>query len=167
MIVSNIFEYISKSKFIDYLLVLVIFMNLLFLIYSFFEPNIVLLSNKNNIVKDYEVVNKLEKSIAKYYNAVINEQIYIANEMESIFNKSNIDKIKNISMDFSNNSQYELKVKNAYYTINDVYLCDVDILDKIGANKYNFNNSMSFKVTIKYSKDTGIFKIIKMDKNNS
>lgn len=152
-------QYWNISKVLNIILILILIVIVLSMIYSFFEPKFVLMYNKHGVVSDIKIIDNLEECANKYYDALIYEKVYVANEMQTVFNKKSRDEIKKIKEKYGDNLSYDLIVKQAYKLRDSVYLCNIQIIPKIGEDKYDWNNVKTAEIIIKLNRNNYTFKI--------
>lgn len=152
-------KYWNISRVLNIILIFILFVIVVTMIYSFFEPKFVLMYKKRDMVSDVKTIEDLNECANKYYDALIYEKTYVVQEMQTVFNKKNADEIKKIKDKYGDDLSYDLIVKQAYELRDSLYLCNLEIVPEIGENNYDWNNVKTAEVIIKLNRNNYTFKV--------
>lgn len=146
------------KKILTIIFIIVIAVIVLIMLYPIFEPKLLFLHPRKDIVLEPTIINDLQECSNKYYDAIFYNKKYVLNDMTTIFNRKNQKKIDKIHEKYKMDSYY-LIVKKAYSLYNNTYICDIEIIPKLINNKYDWNNLKKAEFTIRLNKEKGTFKV--------
>lgn len=148
------------SKILNVILFLILSYIIISIAYKFLEPNFVLMYKKGAIISNVKTVQDLEECAHKYYDALIHQKNYIANEMLTIFNQKKLEEIEKIKIRYGNSLSYDLNVKEAHKLRDNLYFCNIEIIPKNEYNEYVWNDIRKVEIIIRLDVNNYTFKIL-------